>query len=525
MGRYTRHVVLPLVLICVCVFLLTLVQSLSSLSVWDDSYMFVRYADNFLAYSNLSWNPNADSTYGLTSLAYLLVVIPLRLIFPTQPALVMILASLISGLLALLSIIFLLQKLITDHAHKLIILVILSLSAVVAADSITAHLTSGMDTTFSIFVIILWLSTLLLSENYGLMGVLGGLLFIVRPDLLIFAIGLIPVLILKGTSYSQSTRYSFGLTITLMLQIIVVGLYFGNPFPLSFYAKNTAIYSEQFYEYYTYTSSGYFIEFICSYPYLIGIVTIALVTRFKWWGWQDRGLLLGIIGFCIYHVMFVIPIMGFSQRFFYPILPIVIVLASRGLIHLLNLIPESFVETLKTYPMRVLFVPLLLIFAFINPMPIILTLVQYTQTDHPPTIGIGRFDLQTSYDYLYIKNWYGLDELAKLDDDIVIATTEIGLPGVMNPHKTIIDMAGLNHPDFALNGFSADWLMAEENQPDWIYMPFPHYEGMWYALFEHPVFKAEYQFFTAQLLSTSMDVAIRRDSKFYSHMIELFNNL
>ena len=523
--RYTYHVVVPLVVVCVGIFLLMLVQRLSSLSVWDDAYMFVRYADNLLEYGNLAWNPNGDITYGLTSLAYLILVIPLRIIFPTEPALVMILASLVSGLLAGLSMIWLLRKLITDKIHQLVVLIIMMLSIVVAGEGITTHLTSGMDTMFAMFMLTVWLSLLYLSNHYGLIGILGGLFFVVRPDMLIIVIGIIPVLLLRGASYSQSAKYIAGVVVSVAIQLTLTWLYFGNPLPLAFYVKNIPVYSEQFYGYYTNTSWGYWLEFIRSYPYLIGIIVIGLVTRFRSWCWPDKGLLLGSIAFCVYHIVFVIPIMGFSQRFFYPILPILIVLAGRELVHILNSLPQSISKTLKTYPIRVLFVPLLLIFAFINPMPIILTLVQYTQPEKAPTAGIGRFDLRTTYDYLYIDNWAGLDELSKLDDDIVIATTEIGLPSAMNPRKTIIDLAGLNQPDFALNGFSADWLMAEQNQPDWIYMPFPHYEGMWFSIFEHPIFQEDYQFFSAQSLGTSMDVAIKRDSPFYSDMIELLNDL
>jgi hypothetical protein len=523
--RYYRQVIIPLMIICASVFLLMLAQRLSSLSVWDDAYMFVRYADNFLNYGNLAWNPNAESTYGLTSLAYLLIVLPFRMIFSSEPALVMIMSSLVSGLLAGLSMMWLLRKQVTDGIHQRIVLIILLLSIVVPSENITVHMTTGMDTMFSILVLTIWLGLLYQSDNYGLMGVLGGLFFVVRPDLLICAFGIIPALLFNGSSHSQFVKYSVGMGITSLLQLVFTHYYFGNPFPLPFYVKNIAIYSEQFYGYYTNTSSGYFIEFFLSYPYLIGIVIIGFATQFKSWSWQDRGLLLGGIGFCIYHVIFVIPIMGFSQRFFYPLVPILIVLMSRRLPPLLDYVPKSIVATLKTYPIPVLFVPLLLIFTFINPMPIILTLVQYTQPDSTSMLGMGRFDLQTTYDYLYINNWYGLDELSKLDDDIVIATTEIGLPGVMNPKKKIIDLAGLNHPDFALNGFSADWLLAYDNQPDWIYMPFPHYEGLWFAIFDHPAFRSNYQFFEAQLLGTSMDVAIRQDSKFYPIMIELFNDL
>ena len=522
--RYTHQVVIPLTVICSGILLLMLVQRLSSLSVWDDAYMFVRYADNLLTYGTLAWNPNGDSTYGLTSLAYLLIVIPLRIFSPSEPAFVMILASLVSGVLVVLSMIRLLRKLVRHHVHRLAVCVMLILSIVVASDGITTHLTSGMDTLFSICALTIWINVFYTSENYGLIGVLGGLFFVVRPDMLIIVMGIVPFLLIR-TSHSQFLKYALGMLTCILFQLLVTWLYFENPLPLSFYAKNIAVYSEQFYGYYTNTSEGYFVEFLLSYPYLISIIIIGWVTRFRLWQWQDKGLLLGSILFCFYHVVFVIPIMGFSQRFFYPILPIIVLLASKQLLHIIDNLPANIIDTFKNYPIRILFIPLLLLLAFINPMPIILTLVQYTQPDDAPTIGMGKFDLQTTYDYLYDDNWYGLDELSKLDDDIIIATTEVGLPSAMNPLKAIIDLAGLNHPNFALSGFSADWLMAKENQPDWIYMPFPHYEGMWFALSEHPIFKEDYQFFAAQSLGTSMDVAIKRDSIFYSDMVELFNDL
>ena len=497
---YTRQVVIPLVLICSFIFLLMLVQKLSSLSVWDDAYMFVRYADNLLHYGHLSWNPNDVNTYGLTSPAYLLLVIPLRLLFPTEPAVVMILSSLISGVFALLTMTWLLLKLIPHLVYRLVLLVIVAISIVVASDSLATHLTSGMDTMFTIWLLTVWIGLLYCSDKFRLMGVIGGLLFWVRPDVMI-VVGAVSVILLPSkNSYSQKSKYALGVGLTILILLVLAQLYFGYPLPLAFQVKNFPIYSPQFYEYYQTTAWNYFREFLVTQPYWLGIILFGSVTQFRQLKWQDKGLLLGCILYCGYHILFVIPIMGFSQRFFYPLLPILVVLAARNLTFLLANVPTSFVSRLQNYPLRALFVPLLLIPAMIQPMPLIVTLVQYTQPDTTPMIAVGRFDLQTAYDYLYDDNWYRLDELSKLNDDIVIASTEIGLPGVMNPNKRIIDLAGLNQANFAFNGFSADWLMQVENQPDWIYMPFPHYEGMWYSFFENPIFERDYEFFYAQSL-------------------------
>src|SRR4029453_7354546 len=45
------------------------------LYVWDDSYMFVRYADNLRAFHTVAWNPGGAPTYGLTSPLFLSVVL------------------------------------------------------------------------------------------------------------------------------------------------------------------------------------------------------------------------------------------------------------------------------------------------------------------------------------------------------------------------------------------------------------------------------------------------------------------
>ena len=76
--------------------------------VWDDAYLFVRYADILLSDGRLSWNPGGEATYGITSCLYLGAVLAVWLLVSENPALAAGLSSLVSGLVfvVLLAILF-----------------------------------------------------------------------------------------------------------------------------------------------------------------------------------------------------------------------------------------------------------------------------------------------------------------------------------------------------------------------------------------------------------------------------------
>lgn len=495
-----------------------LLQRLSSLSVWDDAYFFVRYADNLLTYGQLAWNPDGIPTYGLTSPAYLIIVVPLRLIFPTQPALVMICASLLCGVLAGITIVRFGFTLLKHQVHQTIFVVLLAISSVVAGEHITLHLTSGMDTMFAVLCLTIWLMLIFLSQKWGLAGVLAGSFLWIRPDVLLIVVPIIVFLV----SHSQSKELIIIFSATIIIQLLLNQIYFSEFLPLPFYAKSTTIYGEAFYRYYVNTANQYFVEFLLSYPYLMIFAFIGSgFTLYKKY-WHMVGVIFGIVLFTIYQLYFVVPVMGFSQRFYYPLLPVIIFLVIKAIPVVIDQLPANIIQAIKTYPNKPLFVPLLLVFVFINPLPIIITFVNFTKPNDTPVVGVGRFDLQIAYDTLYNDSWYRLDAVSALNDEIVIATTEIGFPAVMNPNKTIFDLAGLNNTYIAHRGFSADYLLVE-TQPDWIYMPYPHYEDMWYSIFNHPTFEENYHYFSARMLGTAMDVAIKRSSPFYRDMLEIVN--
>jgi hypothetical protein len=112
--------------------------------------------------------------------------------------------------------------------------------------------------------------------------------------------------------------------------------------------------------------------------------------------------------------------------------------------------------------------------------------------------------------------WYRLDRFVSLPDDLVIAATEVGLPGVLAPRKTIVDLAGLNESQFARHPFSAERLFARY-RPDLLYMPHPNYAEMNRAI-EERLDAEGYDFHTARELDVDFGVAIRRDSRHYDAM-------
>lgn len=99
-----------------------------------------------------------------------------------------------------------------------------------------------------------------------------------------------------------------------------------------------------------------------------------------------------------------------------------------------------------------------------------------------------------------------------MPDDIVIATTEVGYPGVLNPRKTIIDLAGLNDTEFAQHGFSVARLFAR-SRPDLFYLTTRHYATIRSALFTNPDFASGYELLQSP---GGLVIALRRESPRYA---------
>jgi len=72
---------------------------------FDDAYMYIRYANNFINTGKLSWNPGGEQVYGCTSFLYLMLIIIIRFVLSLENTVTMKLGATISRLSTVLIII------------------------------------------------------------------------------------------------------------------------------------------------------------------------------------------------------------------------------------------------------------------------------------------------------------------------------------------------------------------------------------------------------------------------------------
>jgi hypothetical protein len=136
---------------------------------------------------------------------------------------------------------------------------------------------------------------------------------------------------------------------------------------------------------------------------------------------------------------------------------------------------------------------------------------------------VGQLEVAEIFGQFWSDFWYRLPEVTSVSPDLLIATTEVGLPGIMLPEGTIIDLAGLNDSDIAMNGFLASTFL-NVRKPDVIYMPHPHYVRLNQALISYEGFQEQYDFYPMAELGTVMDVAVRREGMHYESLTALMPN-
>lgn len=530
--RLLRNAVFPALMILFIVAGVVLLQRWNGFGIWDDAYMFTRYAAHFLDGAGLRWNVTSPPAYGLTTPAYLLVVLPALALHPSQPAQALVLAS-VASTIAALGLLFLLVlgfSGATTHLQRAMLALWLAVALSAAWGDLMIHATSGMDTMFALAwmaVFLIWSACLENKKNPSrweqyLLGFLGGAGIIVRPDALI----LIFVLSLAWFARPATRRVAYRVWVAAFLIIVcwMAGafLYFGSALPLPFFAKNVRVYGTEFYDHYELAGVEYLLAFVQAMwlPVLTLILGIVLArARLRTF---DRAALLGLAAFSAYHVLIVVPIMGFHWRFFVPALPLFLLPASRLMLELMRRIPLPVREGILAHPIPTLLVPLVLIPAWLNPQP----LLQLTAVHGPGSWeNWGQFDLVRLYWDGFARHWLHLDLLASLPDTLKIATTEVGLVGMMHPNKTVIDLAGLNEPALAY-GFDADRLFSDPAlRPDWIYMPFRHYEEMIRTIEAHSIFQQEYRYFRAEEIGANMGVAVRLNSPHTSAMLHIMGVL
>jgi hypothetical protein len=498
-----------LVVLLVAAFVIVAVSPLrTTVTVWDDAYMFVRYADHLLASGTLSWNPHGPPTYGLTSILYLVVaVVPMRILIPRDP-LPTLVASSCLGAAAFLALALRLAWRATDglaRASRWNVLLLVVASLLLQGEALSSHATSGMDTTFAMAFEAAYLLVALRSERSRsvplavFLGVMGGGAITARPDLMIFSLAVPAVaLITKDLARARRARLTLAITVAVcLLWLAVARAYLGSALPLSFYAKSTGLYRDFNVAKYAPVPLVQWKAFAWPNGILLALGFLPIVfapSAFL----RDapstvKGAMVGVVVFAAYYLIFVLQIMNAYARFYYPLLPAIVLAGAYGARCLLQRTRE---------------VP------FVLSLALVAAVFPHADVLGSP-LGFLRYDVAFSSRSILGNVLFALDRFSLLPDDLVIAATEVGHLGAMNPRKTVIDLAGLNDTEFGRHPFSAKRLMSLA--PDLIYLPHPDYRGMNADILADPEFRARYELHSREELQ-ALPVAIRLDSPHYAAM-------
>lgn len=529
------------VTIALATTVLRIVWHFSLRSTLDDAFMFIRYADHLRSFGVIAWNVPGPPTYGLTSPAFLLVVLPVRMLLDA-PGAASVVSSAVSGMLFFLLLFLMLRRHagVTPDTRRLVTL-LASVSLMAGSYSLCNHFSSGMDTMFALAVI----TAIIIGHRRNeerparwmtvLLGIASGLAFLVRPDLMIYTIGAPAVAVLAARDAATRKRMlaviGIGLAV-LGLELVAANAYFGLPLPLPFYAKGMHSYSgeiQEFYRYVSYEMFGYFamqfapllLAAIVSLAYLIRRGRLRQFTPF------ELGLWSATLVFWTYYLFFVMQIMPHEARFYYPTLPALFLLATRSLTLAWEpgFAPKRWAGRLREMIVGIAEHRRGLVIAtgaaavlacgagaFVMRGAIADSIARMST--------IGDFDVRAYYRSTLNHYWYRLDELSDLPDDLVFGTTEVGMPAALNPGKRIVDLAGLNNTGIVRHGFSANEIFTR-NDLDFFYMPHPHYTEMIRQIMTDPRFRERYEYFTPEQTGTQMGIAIRKDGKYYRRLHEI----
>lgn len=518
-----RFVLLLVIGLSIARFVLNIALALrEAYIVWDDALMFVRYVYNAQTHGMLAWNVVDGPTYGLTELYYTLPVdLVSRFISFDLPSTIAQVASLMSGLVFVLLVCLLVWRTLQRDLTLRLAGLALLFGGLAAQPGLGVHFASGMGTTFALAYLTLFL---ILIQRYWrkastpgliILGLLGGLAYGVRPDLMLFSAAVPAALLITPGKWREGLMLGALMALVLGAQLLAAQIYFGSALPLPFYAKSTGIYDAYYENRYGPIPLEQLSQFILNNALYLGafVLALALAPRQLWQRMEQLGIVMTTAGiaYAVYYAFFVLMVMFYMQRFYYPLLPLLVWLAMLGLDAL-----WARVEAFKLrWPESRFAVGAVLVSASLA-----ISFAGFGLFRGAATLPNGEPLLAqknpNQLAWIYARVWYEIQHFAQIRPSLLIATSDIGLPGIANYDWTVIDLASLNQTEFIRSGFSAEALMAY--QPDLVYLPGPHYAGLNAVLLADPDFVQAYEILHASKLQTYTDVALRRDSPHYAAM-------
>jgi len=482
--------------------------------VFDDSFMFYRYALHLRSGLGLSWNLDGVPTYGMTSLLWSAVVVVFSFL-PFSPAHSLALASWLCSGAALcatgVAVAKNSQSPVMRDLWIIVPLVSLSLLSVLIFD---LNAVTGMETMLA-FAMVSILAGLVLTQSQRkvspeLIGAVALLLFLVRPESALAASVLISLaaLVLPQVSIRSALRSLSVFFGGILLTLILAKIYFHSFFPLSFYLKSAHAYEGYRTRWYPVTSALLFFR--------AGVLFLLLIAfLFRKHDWR----LLAVTGIplllTVGYLCTVSQIMGFHSRYYLPYFPLLVIPAFLIFDARLS---EDFVGAKQSVLSVPRLVAVMLVVGFVQyllPQPLLFRLESLAEHRVLSYGDVGlNMNAKTTLpaiDYDRSMQLLADDIVASLPSGATIAASEVGYLGARVPHINVIDLAGLNDNEFALHGFSTNALI--RRNPDLVWLPHNDYTYQRGILLTDPAFLDKYELYGGAL---NYGVAISKTSPYRS---------
>ena len=495
----------PALLVCAYLGLVALYwASGTAIEAWDDSYFFKRIGLHILEHGSASWNPQEGPVYGNTSqLFQLLALVPLVIAEDYYIALM----KLVLAAASLLLFVLLCRAGRRLYPKEPLALGIAFLMASSPLLLLLMH--SGMETIPALAMLALNLLCIIGNDESRRGNVLvvatTVLVYLIRPDAL-----LISIVVVASYYLLQERRVPWRLALYCALALgatlLLMYLYFGTAFPLSFHLKSRALT--------TYSDHFASLDMRGKRKNIVSLLLMAaplLYIAGHGKGWWRTSLVLSFFAFVSYHYLSTVEIMSYRARFYLPgLVPLAFAAMASA---------TRFRETSR-WPISLAFCAahLLLIHYFFDQRMI--WVMKEGLTSRVPlalylSYGIGSGVLLVAGKFsgklasgavalvTLVGAHRGLDfpkKLRLLPDRVLIHKqvvryttvrgiesvvacmqqplhlyhTEIGVPGLVFDKSVITDMAGLMDREIAFEGLNFQARCAEDD-PDLIFLPHRNY--------------------------------------------------
>lgn len=496
-------------------------------TTFDDAYMFIRYAANFLNGYGFAWNPDGIQTYGVTSILYLFFIIIVRWLFPLADAgAILSVSSFALGMIVPAAIAAGCMQTATSEFFKKyrFLFPIFTTIILMFSSHYQLHMVSGMDTTLSILC-----NTLLIIATSGwvkktthfsliLLVIASYASFLARPDSLIYAV-LFPILygwfFLREARTKNIIWFCIAIAATLLLDMLVKYWIFGDPLPLPFYTKRAG-YLDGYRDIFMWNPASYLIIFFREMFPFIAVLFLGATTK----SWRLILIFLTPVVLTFAYFLTFTQIMGFWARYYFPALPFFVM----GSFMVLD---QRLVDTTpnlkQNFTTRIILVLLIAVFLF---LPISKSTIETAYENRfmsSPRIYKSSISNTINNDFPKLGWWTVINAMSELISQLPagtrVAMSEHGLVGAKSPEIYIIDLIGLHDPFFAHNGFVSSKLF--ERTPDIIWFPPPAYTKILASIQDDPRLLTEYDYYPGAF---DNGLAIRRGAEQYELIMKIIAN-